>query len=120
METTTEEETLLTLEQYIAEHWTDGDDDAVAFGHYLYNIHEEQSALNTDDWESRYSDFRDYYMGCQPFVDYVAEMFTDCHDIPDYVQGYIDWESMARDWQLGGDYWTVADGLGNDYIFRSY
>jgi len=120
MDTATEEETLLTVDQYIEKQWTDSEEDAQAFKHYLYNHHEDQSVLNLDDWTSRYDDFRDAYQGCRPFAEFVEETFTDCNEIPEHLQAYIDWASMARDWELSGDFWTVEDGFGNEFIYRSY
>lgn len=120
--TTTEEETevLYTYEEYLLAHYLGEGDPMEAFRLYLYNQHDEQSKLNQDDWDSRFSDFEDAYVGCMPFKDYVEEAFSDMNDIPDYLAYYIDYERVARDWELGGDFWTVSDGMGSDYIFRSY
>jgi antirestriction protein len=120
--TTTEEETevLYTYEEYLLEHYFGEGDPMEAFRHYLYNQHEEQSKLNEDDWGSLFSDFEDAYVGCMPFKDYVEEAFSEMNEIPDHLVYYIDYERVARDWELSGDFWTASDGMGNDYIFRSY
>jgi antirestriction protein len=121
METTEEEtEVLYTIDEFIAKSWTFDEDREQAFRHFLYNQHDEQSKLNQDDWESRFSDFEDAYVGCMPFKDYVEEAFGEMNEIPEHLAYYIDYERVARDWELGGDFWTAPDGMGNDYIFRSY
>jgi antirestriction protein len=55
-----------------------------------------------------------------PFRDYVEETFLETNEVPKHLESYIDYDAVARDWELGGDFWTVSDGMGNDYIFRSY
>ena len=115
----TEKEILLNYEEYLENSCVYDSEIKTAFGFYLYNMHEDLSRLNENDWADRFADFEDCYSGCQPFVDYVAEMFLELNEVPAHLLNYIDYESVARDWLLNGDFWTASDGLGNDFIFRS-
>lgn len=62
--------------------------------------------------------FRDAYCGeyYKP-EDYVEEIVRECYDIPEWVEYYIDWASMARDWELNGDIYTETCVSGV-YVFR--
>lgn len=48
--------------------------------------------------------------------DFAEELFSELHDIPDYLSGYIDWERVARD--LRGDY-SMCDHDGEVWVFRN-
>lgn len=64
--------------------------------------------------------FRDAYAGEYSSVAaYAEEVTRECYDIPSWVDSYIDWEYMARDWELSGDIWTErAGGNYTVYVFR--
>ena len=64
--------------------------------------------------------FRERYLGCEwdSVEDYVEEFVRDNYDLPEVVTYYIDWESMARDWQMNGDFWHHVGSLGAIHIFR--
>jgi antirestriction protein len=65
--------------------------------------------------------FRDCYAGEYESVeDYVEEVTRECQEIPEWVDYYIDWKSMARDWQMSGDIWSDEVGYNRVHIFRSY
>ena len=54
--------------------------------------------------------------------DFVQERADDCFDmsaVPAWLEHHIDWDSLARDWQLGGDWSTYSDG-GQLYFFRTH
>jgi antirestriction protein len=72
---------------------------------------------NTDDSAD---EFRDAYAGeWSSLEDYAEDVTRDCNDIPEWVDCYIDWESMARDWEYSGDVWTATASGGSFYVFRS-
>jgi antirestriction protein len=48
--------------------------------------------------------------------DYAQELFEECHDIPDYLANYIDWQSVARD--MGYDGTSFIDHEGETWVFR--
>lgn len=42
-------------------------------------------------------------------------------DLPEWVRNYVDWESMAHDWEIGGDWSAYRDGdIGPLYFFRTH
>lgn len=64
--------------------------------------------------------FRDAYAGeWGNLATYVEEVTRDLHQIPDWLEYYVDWELMARDWDLNGDVWTENTTSGF-YVFRNY
>lgn len=65
--------------------------------------------------------FREHYLGCSwdSPEDYVEECVRDSENIPDSISYYIDWESMARDWELNGDFWYDITNTGVVHLFRS-
>lgn len=108
------------LDFYLAEHWDRTEEDETAFRHYLANNYNEGDILTEDDWNDHLTAFDECYIGCMPFKDYVEEAFFDAYDVPEHLSNYIDIDAVARDWELSGDYWTVEDGNGCEYIFRNY
>lgn len=65
-------------------------------------------------------DFRDAYAGEYLEVEsYVSETIEDCFDIPQWVEYYVDWKTMARDWILNGDIWVSEGEAGEVYVFRN-
>ena len=64
--------------------------------------------------------FRDAYAG-QWFevADYIEEWYRDTGaDIPSWLEYYVDWKALARDWELNGDIWTETTSSGI-HIFRN-
>lgn len=49
--------------------------------------------------------------------DYVEELTRDTAEIPDFLEYYIDWEKMARDFELNGTIFMVESEGGDVYIF---
>ena len=45
-------------------------------------------------------------------ADYAENLTRDSHEIPDFLEYYIDWDRMARDMELGGDVFTVESSKG--------
>ena len=96
--------------------------------------HEEEDRLDGEEWEalvdylanehktpdSKYDPdivamFQDSWQGFwATFEDYVESIVRDLHDIPDYLNHHINWESLARDWRH--DYWYSDNG----HVFRYY
>ena len=69
------------------------------------------------DWMRSWdkSDFEDKYCGhWDCFQDYAEELFDDCyaHECPDFLRGYIDMRSFARD--LEYDYYCTGG-----HVFRN-
>ncbi len=48
-------------------------------------------------------------------VDYAEELVTDCYDIPKQLEYYIDYEAIARDMAMNGDF-TSMETDGSDVL----
>jgi hypothetical protein len=79
---------------------------------YLNNQHEDTDSEYDSDIVSQ---FRDAYCGqWNSMAEFVEEYTRDTQDIPDWLDRYIDWDSMAHDFHH--DYWESDNG----HIFRAY
>lgn len=83
----------------------------LAWVEYFY-YHEYWSDGFEEAYEGEWDDLEDY---ARDFVDGVYG--TD--SLPKWVRWYIDYESMARDWRLGGDIWTADAPGGRVFVFRN-
>ena len=64
--------------------------------------------------------FRDAFAGeYHSVAEYVEEVVTECNEIPSFLEYYVDWVSMARDWELNGDVWIERTTNGY-FVFRGY
>ncbi len=50
--------------------------------------------------------------------DYAENLMDDLYEIPDYLQGYIDYEAFARELFMG-DYWSATDSNYQLHVFRN-
>lgn len=65
--------------------------------------------------------FREAYAGeYARHGEYAAQFCDEVEDIPVWLEGYVDYEMMERDWELNGDISTVQEGYGTIYVFRNY
>lgn len=64
-------------------------------------------------------EFRDAYAGeWSTLGEYCEEMFDEREF--ENVWYYIDFDLMARDWQLNGDIWAERASGGTYHVFRNY
>lgn len=64
--------------------------------------------------------FEEAYIGCYDSVtDYAEEYTRECHEIPSFLEYYVDWEKLGRDLELNGDIWSHEAGYHEVYIFRN-
>lgn len=62
----------------------------------------------------------DNYAGCYDSVaDFAEELTEQSTEIPESLANYIDYESMGRDMQYGGDIFTIETGYHEVHIFWS-
>lgn len=96
-------ETLAEIAAAIAEHGAP----FLAWAEYQCGDH--RRALDT---------FQEAYRGTYKSAADYAEEFTEQtgEGIPAHLAPYIDYEAMARDWDMGGDITTIEDG-GEVHIF---
>ena len=60
------------------------------------------------------------YCGCYKSVaDYAEEMTEQTSEIPQHLAPYIDYASMARDWEMSGDLLTFETSFEEVHIFYS-
>ena len=59
----------------------------------------------------------DYIGVYESVADYVEEFSRQCHEIPEWLEFYIDWESMADDWEMSGDIFTIEMNYQEIHIF---
>ena len=50
--------------------------------------------------------------------DYVEDTIRDCHDIPAYLDSYIDWAAMGRDMETNGELYTLEHD-GEIHVFHN-
>ena len=74
--------------------------------HFCGDVREAERHLN------------DKYLGCYASLDDYAREVVDSQlqgqTIPDVVAAYVDYDSMAADWLLGGEIFTIEVSLYND------
>lgn len=62
--------------------------------------------------------FEDFYLGCyDSSSDGLKEVFTNLHDLPEWFTKYVDWEKIARDWQLAGELVAIETDDSKFHIF---
>lgn len=83
---------------------------------YIENLHLSPS----DDPNAVITDFADAYEGeYASEADHAEETCRYCANIPHPLENYIDWEAVARDFRLGGDYYYLPAGGRAVYAFRN-
>ena len=50
-------------------------------------------------------------------VDYAEKVATECYDIPEQLQCYIDYEAIARNMTLNGEFSTLETANGDVLVF---
>ncbi len=86
---------------FIAEHGALGGKLIAYFG----DLGDAQNAIG-DQYAGEYSST----------ADFVQEMTEQGTEIPDSLKYYIDWQAMARDWEIN-DILTIETGFENIHIF---
>jgi antirestriction protein len=59
----------------------------------------------------------DYCGSFGSLADYAQELTEETTTIPESLRNYIDYESMARDMELGGDVFTIEADTGRVHVF---
>lgn len=59
------------------------------------------------------------FIGCYPsLADYAQEITEECHDIPEYLVNYVDYERMGKDLKLSGDIVAIETDYQQLHIFN--
>lgn len=53
-------------------------------------------------------------------TDYAEEWYNERREIPEYLVSYIDWERVARDFELGGDVTFVQTSYDVCHVFDNH
>jgi antirestriction protein len=73
------------------------------------------------DVEEAREALEDNYQGCHASLEDYAEAFMEdtgsLEGVPESIRPYIDYERMARDWELGGDIFTVETSYNEVHVF---
>lgn len=82
----------------------------LVIAHFCGDLNEAKNALE-DKYSGEYDSLADY-----------AEELSEgsVGDIPDNIARYIDYESMGRDMELGGDVFTLTTNDGKVHIFWNH
>ncbi len=91
------------LAGFIAEHGTLG---AELVNHFGGDLDEAREAL-----EDR------YHGQFESLADYAEQATFSAIHIPKAVRYYIDWEAMARDWEMNGDMFAIHVGRHEAHVF---
>lgn len=67
----------------------------------------ENSLGKQEDLQSIVDSFSGQYSS---WADYAEEITRDCHEIPDHLEYYIDWEKMGRDMQIESSGYVEYNG----------
>lgn len=74
-----------------------------------------------DYYQSAIDNFEDSYIGVYSSLEeYAEEVYSEAFSsVPDDLQCYIDYESMGRDLELGGDIYTIETDYQQIHIFSN-
>ena len=60
------------------------------------------------------------YIGAYRSIeDYAREITEDGHELPAYIEHYIDYEAMGRDMEMNGDFFTIELGYQKLHLFHN-
>jgi antirestriction protein len=91
------------LAAFIAEHGALG---AAVLEHFCGDLDEAREAIE------------DRYHGCHTsLADYVQELTEDTTTIPEALRYYIDYQAMARDVEISGDFFTISTAWNEVHVF---
>lgn len=77
----------------------------------------------TGDWDADdlESEFNDSYRGAhESWADFAEEYTRETNDmsaVPEWLESHIDWKSLGRDFEMGGDFTAYRDGEHGDLYF---
>jgi antirestriction protein len=72
---------------------------------------------NLDDTKSAVENYCGTH---RSLADYAQELTEETTEIPKSLRNYIDYDSMARDMQLGGDVFTIETGYQEVHVFWNH
>lgn len=98
-------EYIVRAASFIGEHGRVG---SAVIAHFCGDIDEAQSAMENS------------YHGCfTSLADFMQDIVVQTTIIPENLEFYIDWNAMARDAEMSGDYFTITTAHDEVHIFSS-
>lgn len=78
----------------------------------------DEAACDPENVEDYLSE---YYLGeYENLADYAYQFCQDTgSEIPKWLENYVDYEAMARDWEYSGDIYAIDNGYKSVYIMRA-
>lgn len=67
-----------------------------------------------DDWSEQFQEvYRGTHKSLADYAEELSEELGDLESVPERLRYHIDWDSVAREMEIGGDVWTadVSDGV---------
>ena len=77
----------------------------------------EQFVGDIDQAESALQDC--YHGQFASLADYMEELTAESVTIPEALRYYVDWEAMARDAEMGGEFFTIETARDEVHIFSN-
>lgn len=72
------------------------------------------------DMDQAETTLQDCYHGqFASLADYMEELTTDSITIPEALRYYVDWDAMARDAEMNGEFFTVETARDEVHVFSS-
>lgn len=97
---------VVALAAFFAEHGALG---AAVLAHFCGDFDEARDAI------------AHRYHGCHTsLADYVQEITEETTEIPESLRYYIDWQAMARDIEINGDFFTVETAWNEIHVFAGF
>lgn len=91
---------------FIEEHDALG---AAVLSHWCGDLEDAEKALE-ESYYGQYSSLADY-----------AQCFTEeTSEVPKHLEFYIDYESMANDWEMSGDIYTIETAHDEVHVFSNH
>ena len=78
------------------------------------------SQFNNNLDEARQAIEENYYGCYSSLADYAEELTEGCHEIPEHLAWYIDYERMGRDMEMSGDIFTIETAHDEVHIFGNW
>lgn len=97
-------ETVANIAEFIEEYGALG---GKVLEHYGGNLEDAQKALREN-----------YHGEYESLADYAEQYFQDTgQKVPEYLEPYIDWKAVGRDFAYSGDIFTIETGIQCVHIF---
>ncbi len=85
-----------------------------------YKFGKELLEYYGDDLDEAIEAVEDSYLGEYESLEDYAREYVDVSDVPEHILMYIDYDSMARDWELSGDIIIFETGYRQVHVFSSH